>query len=124
MPRAAAAPILRSVSRLRDASGQAAVELVVLLPLLVALALALWQAILVGRAAWSSAAAARAAARAQAVGAPPLAAARRALPVGLRAGLRVRPDGDGVTVGVRVPLVLTRLRDGTVEGRAALPPQR
>lgn len=115
---------MQGVSRLRDARGQAAVELVVLLPLLVALALVLWQAILVGRAAWSSASAARAAARAQAVGAPPLAAARHAVPVGLRAGLRVRADGDRVTVGVRVPLVLTRLRVGTVEGRAALPSQR
>ena len=52
-----------------DQQGQAAVELVAVLPVLVALFFGLWQVALLGHASWSAAAAARAAARAHALGA-------------------------------------------------------
>lgn len=109
--------------RIRDASGQASVELIAILPLAVLVVAVLWQAMLAGQAVWSSAGAARAAARAHAVGGDAEAAARGAVPGALRRGLRVRPSGDGVRVEVRVPLVLSGKSLGTVEARAALPPQ-
>ena len=108
----------------RDQRGQASVELVALLPLLAFIALLLWQAILFASAAWSSAGAARAAARAQAVGADALQAARLAVPGELRGGVSVRAAGDGVRVGIAVPVVLTGLRLGTIDSRAQLPSQR
>lgn len=111
------------MSRARDESGQASVELIAILPLAALIVAVLWQGMLAGQAVWSSAGAARAAARAHAIGADPAAAARGAVPGALRRGLRVRSSGDGVRVGVRIPLVLTGLRLGTVDARAALPPQ-
>jgi hypothetical protein len=110
--------------RARDATGQAAVELVAILPLVALVVAVLWQAVLAGQALWSSAGAARAAARAQAVGADPLVAARGAVPGSLRPRVRVRPDGDRVRVAIAVPLVLTRAPLLTVDASAQLPPQR
>jgi hypothetical protein len=110
--------------RVRDTSGQASVELVAVLPLVALVALVLWQAVVAGRAAWSSAGAARAAARAQAVGADPLAAARGAVPAGLRPGVAVTRAGDGVRVRVVVPMVLTGVRLATVASSAELAPQQ
>ena len=52
----------------RGQTGQAAVETVALLPLVVLVGALLWQAAVAGQALWLSAAAARAAARAAAVG--------------------------------------------------------
>jgi hypothetical protein len=97
--------------------GQAAVELVAILPLAaVVLALA-WQAVLAGHAAWAVTAAARAAARAAAVGAAPDAAARAHLADGLERGLRVRAlDGGGVEVSVPIPRVVPALPLGGVTG--------
>lgn len=112
------------MSRLRDASGQASVELIAVLPLVVLVVGALWQAVLAGEAVWSAAGAARAAARAQAVGGDALLAARGAVPGVLRAGLRVSPAADGVHVRVGVPLAGTHTRIGTIDARAALPSQR
>jgi len=109
--------------RLRDASGQASVELIAIVPLAALVVAVLWQAMLTGQAVWSSAGAARAAARAHAVGGDPLLAARGAVPGSLRRGVRVRTVGDGVRVGVRVPLVLTGVALGSVDASAALPPQ-
>lgn len=110
--------------RVRDATGQASVELIAILPLAALVVAVLWQAMLAGQAVWSSAGAARAAARAQAVGGDALSAARGAVPGSLRPGVRVRVAGEGVRVAVRVPLVLSGLSLGTVDARAALPPQR
>src|SRR4051812_50216694 len=91
-------------SRAREASGQAAVEFVVLLPCLIAVLAALWQLALVGYAHWAVHGAARAAARADAVGADPARAARAHLPASLEPGLRVRPAGGGDVRGAgRVP---------------------
>ena len=104
--------------------GQATVELVALLPLVVLLGALLWQAVVAGQALWLSGAAARAAARAAAVGGDAEAAARGALPRRLEEGLRVRAAGDGgVRVAVRVPSVLTSGSLTTVESRAAFPSQ-
>jgi Flp pilus assembly protein TadG len=90
--------------RFRDDRGQAAVELVAVLPLVAALLAALWQVALVGYTEWAAGAAARAAARADAVGADPAAAARAHLTRSLENGLRVRSmSGGAVRVVVRIP---------------------
>lgn len=108
-----------------DEDGQAAVELVALLPLLAALTALVWQAAVAGQAVWLAGSAARAAARAHAVGADTTAAARRALPSDLERGARVRGLDDGsVRVSLRVPSVLGRWHLGTVTARARLAPQR
>ena len=105
-------------------SGQAAVEVVALLPW-VALLLAIgWQLVLAGDAASAVAAAARAAARAAAVGSDPAAAARGHLPRRLERGLDVRRDGPAaVRVRVAVPGVIPKLRLGHVTARASFAPQ-
>ena len=94
--------------RIRSQAGQASVELVAALPFVLLVGLVLWQLALAGQAAWLCANAARVAARAQAVGRDARAAARSALPAGLRDGLRVDRDPEG-RVRVRVPVpVLVR----------------
>jgi len=108
----------------RDESGQAAVEFVVSLPLVVLVCLLLWQAVVAGQAVWSSAGAARAAARAEAIGADPTAAARASVPAGLRDGVRIVRARDGVRVAVAVPLVLGGARLGSFTSSAELAPQR
>jgi Flp pilus assembly protein TadG len=92
---------------LRCERGQATVELVALLPVLVACAAGIWQLALVGHAVWAGGAAARAAARAAAVGGAAEPTAMRSLPESLRPGLRVHEDDDGaVRVTVAIPSVL------------------
>jgi hypothetical protein len=87
--------------------GQATVELVALLPLLALVGLLLWQVAVIGQAIWLAGSAARAAARAEAIGADPLAAARRTLPSRLEEDLRVRPrERGGVTVTLRIPAIV------------------
>src|SRR4051812_22636209 len=109
------------MTRWREQRGQAAIELVAMLPFVAVLALALWQLALAGEAAWLAGSAARAAARAGAVGGNPRAAARRILPGGFERGLRVRVARDGgVTVGIRVPLAVGGGRLATIERRARL----
>src|SRR4051794_25779651 len=94
--------------RIRSQAGQASVELVAALPFVLLVGLVLWQLALAGQAAWLCANAARVAARADAVGRDARAAARSALPAGLRDGLRVDRDSEG-RVRVRVPVpVLVR----------------
>jgi hypothetical protein len=104
-------------------SGQAGVELVALLPLLLALIAALWQLAMAGHTAWAAASAATAAARAHAIGLDPRAAARAHLPTGLERTLRVTPlDGGAVRVAVRIPKILVSL--GDVTATAHFEPQR
>ena len=86
-----------------DQRGQAAVELVALLPFLVLVGLVLVQAAIAGQAMWLAQSAARSAARAQAVGLDREQAARKALPGRLEGGLRVRSAGDGVRLTLKVP---------------------
>ena len=110
--------------RWREHDGQAAVELVVMIPIVILLAAALWQAVVAGQAVWVSGAAARAAARAAAVGGDTEAAARRALPGALERGLHVDTDGDGkAEVQIAVPLVIGHGRLTTVSAKAHFEPQ-
>lgn len=109
---------------LRHQAGQATVEAVALVPVLVLVGLLCWQAVVAGQAAWLSGAAARSAARAAAVGGDARAAARRVLPGRLRDGVRVRTATDGtVRVRVAVPAVVGGVHLGEVTARAGLPPQ-
>lgn len=83
--------------------GQATVELLGVIPVLIAAGLLAWQLVLLGHTAWVSAHAARAAARAELVGQDAAAAARSAVPARLESGLEVERDDEGST-RVRVPM--------------------
>jgi pilus assembly protein CpaE len=111
--------------RRRDTqTGQATVEFVGVLPLVVLVGLLLWQAVVAGQAISLAGGAARAAARAAAVGAAPDAAARSVLPPRLHDGLRVTRRSDGsVRVVVRVPAVVGGAVVGSVSGSARFAPQ-
>jgi len=101
------------------------VELVAVLPVVAALFAALWQAALIGHAAWFAAAAARAAARASAVGADGRAAARAHLPDRLELGLRVSEGRGGeVRVSVRVPSFAGLPHPGRTSATSSFAPQR
>lgn len=104
--------------------GQASVELIALIPLLVALLFAAWQGLVAGQAWWLAAAAARAAARADLVGADALAAARRELPGGMRRRVRVRVVGGEVVVRLPIHGIagLGHLGTATARVRAAAHP--
>lgn len=110
--------------RPRSQHGQATVELVALLPLVVIVVAVAWQLVLAGQALWLAGSAARAGARAHAVGADATAAARRVLPTRLERGMRVVAREDGsVTVAVAVPGVLGPRRLTTISQRARFAPQ-
>ena len=95
-----------------------------MLPVVVVLAAALWQAVVAGQAVWVSGAAARAAARAAAVGGDAKEAARRALPGAFERGLRVDTNDDGrAEVHIAVPLVVGGGALTTVTARAHFEPQ-
>jgi TadE-like protein len=96
-------PVRRRTHRER---AQASIELVVLLPALLLLTVAVWQAAMAGWALVSAQSAAGAAARAALAGSPPRPAALAALPAGMRGGARVEVGRGRVTVRVRVPVVL------------------
>jgi hypothetical protein len=99
------------VLRADSESGQAAVETVATVPLVLLAAAVAWQLVLTGHTLWLSAHAARAAARAELVGRSPERAARSALPRSLERGLSVqRVDGGGVRVKLRLPLLLRAWR--------------
>ena len=110
-----------SSSRLLAEPGQASVELIAAVPLVLVVGLALWQAVLAGHAMWMCANAARVAARADVVGQDPGKAARSALPRTLERGLSVRRSGSRVRVAVQVPLVVRPSRPAiTVAAGATL----
>ena len=101
--------------------GQAAVELLGVLPAALLVALAAWQLVLAGQSAWLAARAAHSGARAQAVGKDPERAARSAIPHPLRRGLRVRAAPDGtVSVALRLHPPLAGGRAVRVASRAGL----
>jgi hypothetical protein len=103
---------------------QASVELVAVLPLVLAVVAVAWQAALAGQAMWLSGAAARAAARARAVGGDPGDAARAALPPPLARLVSVRAERDGaVLLALGVPAVVGGARLATVHARARFAPQ-
>jgi hypothetical protein len=104
--------------------GQATVEFVALLPLLVLVGFVAWQAAVAGQALWLAGSAARAAARAEAIGADPIPAARGALPPRLERDLRVRAREDGgVAVTVRIPAVVGGGAITSTTARARFVPQ-
>jgi len=108
----------------RREEGQAAVELVAVLPIVALLAMLLWQLAVAGQAAWLAGSAARAAARAHAVGRDAGAGARSVLPSGLERGLRVRTRPNGtVSIALRVPTVVGGRRLTTIGARARFEPQ-
>jgi flagellar basal body-associated protein FliL len=74
------------MARARDQGGQASVELVAAIPVLLVVTLVVAQLAVAGYALWSAGAAARAGARAEYVGGDAGAAARRSLPTPLRTG--------------------------------------
>jgi hypothetical protein len=95
------------VSRFRAESGQASVEMVAVVPLVLLAAAVAWQLVLAGHTMWLCANAARVAARADLVGGNPGRAARSALPRSLERGMSVRQSKEGgVRVEVRLPLLL------------------
>jgi len=100
----------RTLERVERASdkerGQASIETVVLLPVLVAVSFAVWQAALAGWTLVSAQSAARAAARAALAGSPTRPAALAALPASMRRDARIAEAGGTVTVRVRIPAVL------------------
>jgi hypothetical protein len=109
-----------SRAALRNHGGQASVELVAVLPLVLLVGALCWQALLAGHALWMSAHAARVAARADAVGRDPEVAARSALPSALERGLSVtRLREGGVRVRVGVPLLASRWRSPAVVSATA-----
>lgn len=108
---------------LRGQEGQASVELVALLPLLLAVALMLFQLLLVGASAWLASTAARDAARASAVGSDPRAAASSSLPAPFRRGLSVADARPGIRVRLTIP-TLTGLSLGSASATASMEPQR
>jgi TadE-like protein len=88
-------------------SGQASVEFVAMVPVVLLVGAVAWQLALAGHTAWLTAHAARAAARADAVGEKPAEAARSALPRSLEDDISVeRLERGGVRVSVRVPLLM------------------
>jgi Flp pilus assembly protein TadG len=103
--------------------GQASVELVALLPLLLAVALALFQLLLVGASAWFASTAARDAARASALGDDPRTAAASAVPAPFRRGLAVHAASPGVRVHLTIP-TLTGVPLGSTSATASMEPQR
>ena len=89
--------------------GQASVELLAMLPLVLAVALAATQLLAVGYSSVLAGNAAEAGALALAGGGDPRAAARRALPGWSRARARVSVEGGEVTVRLRPPALLRSL---------------
>jgi hypothetical protein len=111
-------------ARLGDDRGQAAIEFVALLPLVIGIIAVGYQALLAGQAVWEARVASRAAARANAFGADAAAAARAHLRPALEHGLRVHAEtGGDVRVSVRVPTVLPALRLGHVSATSHFRPQ-
>jgi hypothetical protein len=108
----------------RGQRGQASVEAVAVLPMLVILGFAVWQAAVAGQAMWLAGSAARAAARAEALGEDPAPAASRVLPPRLEDGLRVRVRGEGgVAVTVQIPAVIGGGTMASTTARARFVPQ-
>jgi len=107
------------MARARDQSGQASVELVAAIPVLLVVTLVVAQLVVAGYALWSAGAAARAGARAGYVGGDAEAAARRSLPSPLRQGATIN-DGDGISVRVRAPAFLPGIPSVPVTARSEL----
>jgi hypothetical protein len=104
--------------------GQASVEFVAAIPLIVLFVAVAWQGAIAGQAVWLAGSAARKAARAHAVEGDALRAARSVLAGEMREGARVTTESDGtVRVAVPVPLIIGGGRIWTVNAKAHFEPQ-
>jgi hypothetical protein len=104
----------------RAESGQASVEAVAIVPMVLLAAAVAWQLVLTGHTLWLCANAARAAARADLVGASPARAARSALPNSLEHDLSVaRLAGGRIRVRLRLPVLLHAWRSPVTIGATA-----
>jgi hypothetical protein len=111
--------------RYRDDDGQASVELIALIPALVAIGVLAWQLLLAGETWWLASTAARSAARADALGADARSAALSSLPSNLRSGVRVESvDAGGIRLHVGIPAALPGLHLGSVTAAASMEPQQ
>jgi pilus assembly protein CpaE len=111
----------RGATRRGGEDGQASVELVAAIPVLLVATLVVAQLAVAGYALWSAGAAARAGARAGYVGGDAEVAARRSLPAPLRRDARVEDtDADGVEVRVRAPALIPGIPSVPVTARAGL----
>jgi hypothetical protein len=105
----------------RSEAGQAAVEMVALVPLIIAIGLAVLQLLAVGYASVLAGSASEAGALALAAGADPRAGVREALPGWSEAKARVSVEGGEVEVRLRPPSPLHGLGEQLeVTGRAAV----
>jgi pilus assembly protein CpaE len=106
----------------RAESGQASVEAVAIVPIVLLAAAIAWQLVLTGHTLWLCANAARSAARADLVGASPARAARNALPKSLERDLSVTHLAGGrIRVRLRLPVLLHAWRGPvTVSATASL----
>ena len=104
----------------RAESGQAAVEAVAIVPMVLLAAAIAWQLVLTGHTLWLCANAARAAARADLVGANPARAARSALPKSLERDLSVtRLAGGRIRVRLGLPVLVRAWRSPVTVGATA-----
>jgi hypothetical protein len=104
-------PPPRRLSARRGESGQASVELVAMVPVVLLVGAVAWQLALAGQTAWLTAHAARAAARADTVGSNATEAARSALPRSLEHELEVeRLRRGAVRVSVQIPVLMRHWR--------------
>jgi hypothetical protein len=108
--------------RLAYDSGQAAAELVVVVPLLLVLLAAIAQLTIAGYALWTAGDAARAGARAAEVGGDAEDAARSALPGWLEPGAEISDSDGPVEVRVDAPAVLPGVPAIPVTARTDLDP--
>jgi Flp pilus assembly protein TadG len=111
------------VRRLRDESGQASIEFAGSVFLIVLVALAMWQGLIVMWTFNQASNAARTAARVETRDGDTRKAARNALPKVLRNKLKVDIQGEQVSVGVRIPIFIPGLYDDGVRAnrKAVLP---
>ncbi len=93
------------MTTIRSQRGQAAAELVAIVPIAIAVLALVAQLAIAGFSLWTAGDAARAGARAAAVGGDPEAAARSALPGWLEGGAEIDTAGP-VEVNVRAPAVV------------------
>lgn len=99
--------------------GSVSLELIGAIPIVLLCLLVAAQITVAGYALWSAGIAARAGARAELTGRDPAGAARRALPPGLSADVRVKA-GPAVEVGVKLPKLLPGLPDSRIFGSSDL----
>lgn len=114
---------MTSARRPRGERGQASVELMGILPLLLLFGLLGWQLLYTVDVQGATVNAARTGSRAVGVGGDGREAAMRALPERVRQGALVVVNGEEVSVKVEVPLLVTSVRTDliTVSDSAALP---